>query len=331
VSTAEPAEPDEATERPRNRISATLSGSRQLMRIVYRDPEHVSERLTLYASERLAEESRRWAATVGEERPDTPKAEIAHELRDHSAQVARIDGAIAGTPFFLALVPGYLSYLWQESRMALRTAALYGRDPGDLRTAAEVLSLRGVHPTVDAAEEALIHARDRPMPDKVKERRSLRTWIRSGYLLGVFGGFLSPSDDDPQSERSRLKMALGLLIGGAIWLTTWVLPVTFMIAMAWACETHTRQLGLRTTTFYDGEAATTAAAIKMADRRRDKGHDKREIVRTLVFALSILIPIGFVAYADHVRQSTGINWLGALGALVAVSIVCATTILASRR
>ena len=39
-------------------------------------------------------------------------------------------------------------------------------------------------------------------------------------------------------------------------LTTWVFPVTFMIAMAWGCETHARQLGRRTLLFYDGEAAS---------------------------------------------------------------------------
>ena len=39
--------------------------------------------------------------------------------------------------------------------------------------------------------------------------------------------------------------------------------------------------------------------------------------------VSIAIPVAFVAYADHVKQTTGVNWLGALGALVAVSIVIA--------
>ena len=51
---------------------------------------------------------------------------------------------------------------------------------------------------------------------------------------------------------------------------------------------------------------------------------------TLLF-LSIAVPIGFVAYADHVHHTTGINWLGALGALVAVSLVLAASVLTSRR
>ena len=59
------------------------------------------------------------------------------------------------TPFLIALVPGYLAYLREEGRMVLRTAALYGRDPRELETTAEVLALRGVHPTVDVARAAL--------------------------------------------------------------------------------------------------------------------------------------------------------------------------------
>lgn len=59
--------------------------------------------------------------------------------------------------------------------------------------------------------------------------------------------------------------------------------------------------------------------------------DRRQILRTIAIALSVLVPIGFVAYADHVRQSTGVNWLGALGALAALSLVLATVVVAGRR
>jgi hypothetical protein len=51
-------------------------------------------------------------------------------------------------------------------------------------------------------------------------------------------------------------------------------------------------------------------------------------VRGTLLVLSIAIPIGFVGYADHVRNSTGINWLAALGAL---SMVIAASVLANRR
>ena len=315
---------------PRSRIRRALSGSRELWRIVYRDPEHVSERLTLYTADRLGDPSREWAESARSARPNTHRAQIAEELRTDSAHLARIDGAIAGTPFFVALVPGYLSYLLQEMRMTLRTAALYGRDPGALRTSAEMLALRGVHPDVKSAEAALNSVRDNGTPDRPSQRRSWRTWVHSAYLLLVFGGFMSPSTAEEEA-RSRLRAALSVLLGVGIWITTWVLPVSFMIAMGWGCETHARQLGRRTLLFYDGEAPTVLEAIKIADQQRDEGHDKRAIFRTVALVVSIAVPIAFVAYIDHVRNTVGVNWLGALGALIALSLVIAIGAIANRK
>jgi hypothetical protein len=313
------------------RIGGLFSASRGLVRVAYRDPEHVSERLTLHASQSLGEPSRDWAQRVHEARPDAPNHTLAEEQRTQTAKIARIDGAVAGTPFLVALVPGYLSYLWQEERMTLRIAALYVHDPRELRTAAQMLVLRGVHPTVEAAEAALMAVRDRPLPEKPDARRPLRAWIQSVRMILVFGGFIAPPTRGPrQRSHGRLRAAAELALAGAIWVTTWVLPVTFMIAMSWACETHARQLGRRALVFYGGDAATEQAAIATADRRRDRGHDKRQLVRAIALFLSVAVPIGFVAYANSVRQSTGVNWLGALGALAALSLVIAAAIMGRR-
>jgi hypothetical protein len=212
---AEPS-PDEV-ELPRSikgRIRHTLSGWRQLGRIAYRDPEHVAERLTLYSAGNLGEPSLEWAHGVREARPEVPRAVIAEELRTQTAQVARIDGAVAGTPFLIALIPGYLSYLREEGRMVLRTAALYGRDPRKLETSAEVLVLRGVHANVDAAREALEKVRDVPLPEKPVTRRSVRTWVHSVTVLLIFGGFLSaPSDERKEAAHPWLKASIGFLFG----------------------------------------------------------------------------------------------------------------------
>jgi hypothetical protein len=123
----------------------------------------------------------------------------------------------------------------------------------------------------------------------------------------------------------------GIVLGFAVWLTTWVVPVSLMIALAWGCESHARQLGLRTLAHYAGDDATTRRAIAAAERRYDAGRTKRQALRSVALALSIAIPIAFVAYVDHVRQQTGINWLGALGALVALSLVVAGAVYGSRR
>jgi hypothetical protein len=317
--------------KPKRRIRERWAEWRRLARIAYRDPEHVAERLALFGSERLGDPSLEWASRVREERPEAPRAGIAEEVRVQTAQVARIDGAVSGTPFLLALVPGYLAYLWQEGVMERRIAALYGSDPRELETCARTLVLRGVHPTIEAAREGVRTVAETPLPDKPTKRRPLRTWVRSVYVLLIFGGFLSaPTEGAAKEGHWRLKAVGGFVVGGVIWVMTWVLPVTFMIVMAWACESHARSLGSRTLSFYGGESANAELAAGSLDADQDGGRTKRDLLRAGLLVLSIAIPIAFVAYADHVKQSTGVNWLGALGALVAVSIVIATTVIARR-
>ena len=324
--------PDAAgTGKSGRRIKERWAEWRRLARIAYRDPEHVAERLALFGSERLGDPSLEWAGRVRDARPEAPNAEIAEEVRIQTAQVARIDGAVSGTPFLIALVPGYLAYLWQEGVMERRIAALYGSDPREIETCARTLVLRGVHPTIEAARKAVQAVAETPLPDKPAKRRPLRTWVHSVYLMLIFGGFISaPSEDADKEGHWRLKAAVGFLVGGIIWVTTWVLPVSFMIVMAWACESHARSLGSRTLSFYGGEAAAAELAAGPRDDGQDSGRSKRDLLRAGLLVLSIAIPVAFVAYADHVKQSTGVNWLGALGALVAVSIVIATTVIARR-
>lgn len=82
--------------------------------------------------------------------------------------------------------------------------------------------------------------------------------------------------------------------------------------------------------FYSGESADIDAAIATAAEEEDKGRTKRDLLRAALLVISVAIPVAFIAYADHIRQTTGINWLGALGAVVGVSLVLAISIRASR-
>jgi len=58
---------------------------------------------------------------------------------------------------------------------------------------------------------------------------------------------------------------------------------------------------------------------------------RMQILRAVALFLSVAIPIGFIAVVDHYRQSTGFNWVGALGALVALSLVIAVAVVAGRK
>jgi hypothetical protein len=199
-----------------------------------------------------------------------------------------------------------------------------------MQTAAEMLVLRGVHETVADATAALRDVEATPEP--VAERRSLRTWVKSIHYLLIFGGFLGPPDKRRRSGiREHARAAAGALFGFALWVTTWVVPVTFMMAMAWGCETHARKLGLRTLALYGGDGATAEQAIAAADKRNDAGRTRRQVVRSIALTLSVAIPLVFVAYVNHVRHETGLNWLAAVGALVALSLVVAGAVYGSRR
>jgi hypothetical protein len=310
-------------------LRGLFASSRTLVQIAYRDPENVPERLALHAVERLAEPSREWAGRALGGRARADGGVVAEELRRHTAGRARIDGAVAGTPFFIALIPGYLSYLWQEAQMVLRTAALLGHDPTTGSAAAELLALRGIHPSVEAAQAAIDRVAFAPLPPRPAEKRGLRVWVRSVRTILVFGGFLGRPDPDARRRpHHRLRLVVGLLVGAAAWVVTSLLPLTFMVMMAWSCEHDARELGRRAQAYYGGEATSAEAAIALARRREDRGHSARQILRSVALLCSIAIPIAFVAFAEHVRNTTGVSWVAALGALVALSLVIATGVLA---
>jgi hypothetical protein len=312
------------------RVRAAASVPRELIRIVYRDPEHVCERMVLFASHRLAEPTLVWVQRTREADPQADLRKIADELGAKSARIARIEGAVAGTPFYVALVPGYMNYLWQEVRMTLRLAALHGRDPAALHTAAEVLSLRRVYPSIQAAEAGLLAVQAASLPPKPVKRRSLRLWIRSARRLLVFGGFLSPPRDAHHDGLlSWLRDAVGLVAGAAVWVVTWIFPATFMIAMAWGCHTHARRLFRTAVDYYAGENIPPKTARERANELRH--HSKREFAHGAALSLSILIPIGFLVYATRVQDRVGLNAISALGLLVAVSLVLAASVYGRHR
>jgi len=325
--------PQDAADAGRRGVRVVTDVPRQMFRVAYRDPEHICERLTLQAVHRLAEPSLEWAQAARAAHPDGSLDETVDQLGTQSARIARLQGMVAGTPFYLALIPGYMNYLWQEARMTLRLAALYGRDPGILRTAAEVLSLRGVYPTVEDAESGLLAVEDMGMPAKPASRRPLRLWIECGRRLLVFGGFIGPPSEDEKRHGfgARLRDALGAVMFMAMWAVTWIFPVTFMIMMAWGCETHSRQLFRRVRAYYAAEPAPEERPPERGRGWRGRVPSGRQAISAAGLALSIAIPAGFLAYFVHVRNKYGITPLTALGFLFALSVVTAAGVYGSRR
>jgi hypothetical protein len=188
--------------------------------------------------------------------------------------------------------------------------------------------LRGVHGNVDDAKSALEAIIDQPLPPAVPNRRPLKTWYRAVRQVLILGGFLSPQEKPRKDLRHpRLRAAVGFIFGAVLWAVTWILPLTFMLMMAWGCESHARKLGRRAIAFYGGEDAKIAARARIPDR----GHDLRRIIRAAALTLSVAIPIAFVAYAYDRREVLGGGLLPSLGALVGLSLVLAISVVGGRR
>ena len=134
---------------------------------------------------------RAWAQQARDAAPNTSPSALADGQRRRTISTARIDGAVAGTPFFIALVPAYIAFLRQEVRFHLRVAALYGHDPADASVAADFLVLRGVNDDAEQALAELEVVRATPLPPPGR-RTPLKSWYKAIVSILILAGFLSP-------------------------------------------------------------------------------------------------------------------------------------------
>ena len=318
----------------RRGVRVVTDAPRQMVRVAWRDPEHICERLTLQAVHRLAEPSLDWAQATRAAHPDGDLRESVTNLGTQSARIARLQGMVAGTPFHFALVPGYMNYLWQEARMTLRLAALYDRDPGILENrGGAAVATRGVSRRRCRRGRASSRSRTWACrPSRTSAGRSdcgstavagcscsaallaLRAASRAaacargcgtrpGSLIGIahVGGHLDPPGDVHDHDGLGLRDPCAPAVP------------------AHACVLRHRRA-------VRGRPAR--AWPRVASPRSESG-GRRSAQPGL--ALSIAIPAGFLAYALHVRHKYGITWVSALGLLVALSVVTAGAVYGSRR
>jgi len=303
-----------------------------LVRLARRDPHHIPERLTIYTVDRHADGARAWAQRARDAAPDSSPAVLAEGQRRRTISTARIDGAVAGTPFFVALVPAYIAFLRQEVRFHLRVAALYDRDPADPSVAADFLVLRGVHEDVDHALAELELVRATPLPPP-GARTPIRSWTKAIVSILILAGFLSPPGDEDTRQRTRWEQVLRVVrfvVAGLIWALTWILPVTFMIMMSWACESDARRFGQRVTTRYGEPGTDIAVAIAGADGSA-AGHKALTVARGVLVVLSVAIPLAFIAATVAAGSGLlGVNLPEAVGAIVALAVVIGVSVAAVR-
>ena len=314
----------------RARRSLRVPGA--LVRLLAHDPQHIPERLTIYAVDRRAEGARKWAQRVRDAEPGESRLALVEVQRRRTVSTARIDGAIAGTPFFIALVPAYLAFLQQEVRFHLRVAALYGHDLADPRVAADFLVLRGVHQNREQALAELDLVRATPVPPK-GGRTPFRSWYAAVVRILILAGFLSAPDENEQGPLTRWEKvvrAIRFIVAALIWALTWVVPITFMILMAWGCENDARRFGHRVATHYADKGEDAGVAIASADREAG-GNRAVSFARGALVVISVAIPLALIASTlVGGTGPLGVNVPEEIAALVALALVIGVSAAAIR-
>jgi hypothetical protein len=285
-----------------SRKSLRVAEQADLMRDLMRDPFHLPELLLLHAQAKLSPGASDW----GDKAKADPPSAVRKAVRQ-ARNTSRIDGAISGTPFLLALIPAYVASLWEQARMALRMAALSGRDPASPETAAELLVLRGVHPDTETATRALESAIARERQDLPDGRMAK---ARETYLLGIrvlmFAAFLDPPKDEPPS---RLRQTLGFAAAAIVWVVTWIVPLAFMALMSWSCESSARRMAELTSEGWLGELDPP--------ERETLGERIGRIVGIVVIGV---VPVAVIAFAVTHPSNQAIALASLIGLIEALTL-----------
>jgi hypothetical protein len=125
---------------------------------VRRDPAHASELAVLYTMPQFATHVARWRADALRD-PGVSAEQRARRVVRRAARVARSDGAVCGSSFYLGMPAAVIAIFCHQVVLVLQIAALFDVDPTDPARAAEVLVLKGRATSLENAAEALRAAR----------------------------------------------------------------------------------------------------------------------------------------------------------------------------
>lgn len=296
-------------------------GPRRLLGDLRSDPARAPETFVIYAVAALGGTVHRDMHRLRELRPDASLAELSSDIATSAARRAAVEGAVSGAPLYLALVPAYVTMLMEQARMVLRIAALHGWPPDDARAAAELLTLTGVYGSPESARRAI----DAKLASTGHQARPHgHGWIGLARSLLVLAGFIEPKE--LRTPRGRLKGAIAAIVAAVVWAATWILPLTFVLLMAWSCESATDKLSGRALRRYGepaaashwspgrgrlwalavlGSAALPAALLFAAAQWHPLGIG---FVHVLVPLAGIALVLGVFACAGAIRDSERSGW-----------------------
>jgi hypothetical protein len=297
---------------------------KRLVSSLLADPNHAPERFVVAAVAQLGEPALSFAQRARTADAATPPAQLAVQTQADAVRVAGIDGAVSGSPFLVALVPAYVAMLWEQARMTLRIAALHGRDTRDRAIAAELLWLRGVAPDLPSArravEEVAAGSRDKPAG---KGFARMRAWYSLGQRFLVMAGFIDPPKPGRTTILRRIVSVVALVV---VWIITCIVPVTFMLLMAYSSTSSTTALASRARSYYGGATDSPAPSLPRA-HRVPRG---KRLVRAIIVGVSVAIPLAALAVAATERPA-GIHWYYVLIALAAQALVISLSTALARR
>jgi hypothetical protein len=169
-----------------------------------------------------------------------------------------------------------------------------------------------VYPDVKAAEARLERIR---LPSAADESSGLRqvggprAWVEVVTQVLILAGFIEPSPD--KTKPKRTTRAIRTVLGLGLWALTWIVPITFMLFMAYTCEGRTRKVFDRALRYYGD------VEVDRDEWKRSSSQWRRERpARALLLAVTLLIPLGLAGY---VAQTGSAGWIKALGGLLALT------------
>jgi hypothetical protein len=209
------------------------------------DPAHAGDLLLCCVLPSLADHTVRWHRHVSSQDDHSVERAAASRVR-RSTAVARRDGAVTGSSFYIGMPAAMASIFCHQVLMILQVAAVHGLDPHDPARAAEILVLRGRYPDLTSATDALCKLGTSPA-SRGEQRQSIRETLRAEW------GKL-PERGRTAWSQARQRGPVGAVIS-VLHLVSYLVPVLGMPVWAASYARDTRHLGRRALAFYAPGAA----------------------------------------------------------------------------
>jgi hypothetical protein len=261
-----------------------------------RDPKHAPEIAVLYALPQLAPHVQKWWLEKSTKHPSAPPARMAKRVVRRSTGVARRGGLITGSSFYVGMAPAMAMIYCEQLVLALRIAAVYGRDPMDPIRAADILVIQGRYESVSNAAAALRQA-GIPHPETTRSER--RAFFDVVSQL--------PSMIGLRIRRFSARSPLEIVIVGAE-VASYLVPVISLPVWAFASARAMRRLGRAASDFYSRPETDLRLDSPILLPPRPTARTRRIVIASVVplaLALGVLfslLPVG----ALH----PGLRWLG---------------------